>query len=275
MEIARWNGHIFEVSSEVVRGFTGLSITGSTETEDTESGGQKYVSRKNGKPKQITLTAILNAQFGCDVKAEAMAFVEEATASEKDYFYIGGKKLMECSLMLVQADVSEVAIAPGGTWVRANVKLTLKQCSKNDGSANGSGSGSGGSGTMNKTSVKQESPKISGLGDLLKSTSKVLESVIKNTENLINGKYNNLWDATLKVEGDSTKSEVNKKIQEAEAAKEKVFASRWVTDNARKESQAAEAKKTTTNSGTTNSPTNPTLHKKIIPAGTLVNKVMR
>ena len=37
MEIARWNGHIFEVSSEVVRGFTGLSITGSTETEDTES----------------------------------------------------------------------------------------------------------------------------------------------------------------------------------------------------------------------------------------------
>lgn len=268
MEIARWNGHIFEVSSEVVRGFTGLSITGSTETEDTESGGQKYVSRKNGKPKQITLTAILNAQFGCDVKAEAMAFVEEATASEKDYFYIGGKKLMECSLMLVQADVSEVAIAPGGTWVRANVKLTLKQCSKNDGSANGSGNG-----TTNKTSVKQENPKVSGLGDSLKSTSKVLESVIKNTENLINGKYNNLWDATLKVEGESTKSEVDRKIQEAEAAKEKVFASRWVTDNARKESQAAEAKKNM--NATTDSPTNPTLHKKVIPAGTLVNKVMR
>lgn len=268
MEIARWNGHIFEVSSEVVRGFTGLSITGSTETEDTESGGQKYVSRKNGKPKQITLTAVLNAQFGCDVKAEAMAFVDEATASEKDYFYIGGKKLMECSLMLVQADVSEVSIAPGGTWVRADVKLTLKQCSKNDGSANGSGSGGG---TINKTSVKQENPKIPGIGDSLKSTSKVLESVIKNTENLINGKYNNFWDATLKVEGVMTKSEVDRKIQEAEAAKEKVFASRWVTDNARKESQAAEAKKTTTNSGTTT----PTLHQKVIPAGTLANKVMR
>ena len=68
-----------------------------------------------------------------------------------------------------------------------------------------------------------------------------------------------------------TKSEVDRKIQEAEAAKEKVFASRWVTDNARKESQAAEAKKTTTNSGTTT----PTLHQKLIPAGTLANKVMR
>lgn len=255
MEIARWNGHIFEVSSEVVRGFTGLSITGSTETEDKESGGQKYVSRKNGKPKQITLTAILNAQFGCDVKAEAMAFVEEATASEKDYFYIGGKKLMECSLMLVQADVSEVAIAPGGTWVRANVKLTLKQCTKNDGSASGSGSGA-----TNKTSVKQENPKISGIGEF----GRVFESAVKNAEGIINKNSNGLMDATLKIAG----------TKEASSLVElKVLAPGITVDKARYESRLDEAKKNM--NAATNSPTNPTLHKKVIPAGTLANKVMR
>lgn len=253
MEIARWNGHIFEVSSEVVRGFTGLSITGSTETEDTESGGQKYVSRKNGKPKQITLTAVLNAQFGCSVKAEAMAFVDEATASEKDYFYIGGKKLMECSLMLVQADVSEVAIAPGGTWVRADVKLTLKQCSKNDGSANGSG-------TINKTSVKQENPKISGIGEF----GRVFESVAKNTEDIINKNFNGLMDATLKIAG----------RKEASSLVElKVLAPGITVEKARYESRIDEAKRNM--NAAKNSPTTPTLHQKVIPAGTLANKVMR
>lgn len=253
MEIARWNGHIFEVSSEVVRGFTGLSITGSTETEDTENGGQKYVSRKNGKPKQITLTAILNAQFGCSVKAEAMAFVDEATASEKDYFYIGGKKLMECSLMLVQADVSEVAIAPGGTWVRADVKLTLKQCSKNDSSANGSG-------TINKTSVKQESPKISGIGEF----GRVFESVVKNAGDIINKNSNGLMDATLKIAG----------RKEASSLVElKVLAPGITVDKARYESRLDEAKRNM--NAATNGPTTPTLHKKVIPAGTLANKVMR
>lgn len=257
MEIARWNGHIFEVSSEVVRGFTGLSITGSTETEDTESGGQKYVSRKNGKPKQITLTAVLNAQFGCSVKAEAMAFVDEATASQKDYFYIGGKKLMECSLMLVQADVSEVAIAPGGTWVRADVKLTLKQCSKNDGSANGSGSGSG---TINKTSVKQENPKISGIGEF----GRVFESVVKNAEDITNKNSNGLMAATLKIAG----------TKEASSLVElKVLAPGITVEKARYESRLDEAKKNM--NAATNGPTTPTLHKKVIPAGTLVNKVMR
>lgn len=242
MEIARWNGHIFEVSSEVVRGFTGLAITGSTETEDTESGGQKYVSRKNGKPKQITLTAVLNAQFGCDVKAEAMAFVDEATASEKDYFYIGGKKLMECSLMLVQADVSEVAIAPGGTWVRANVKLTLKQCTKNDGSASSSGSGG-----MNKTSVKQEAPKISGIGGF----GNVLESVIKNTENILNENYNGLMDATRRVLDEKNKAAA-KNGEAANRTEQKVLAPGITVDKARYESRLDDAKKrleTKTNNG--------------------------
>lgn len=158
-EIARWNGHKFEVSSNVIRSFTGLSIKGSSETKDKGSSNQKYVERKNGKPKEISLTANLHTQLGCDVKSEAMAFVDEATAGKKDYFYIGSKKLMTCSMMLTEASVDEIGITNSGAWTKADVKLTFKQCSKNDSSTSTSGSGGGGSGgktnkTSNKTSTK-------------------------------------------------------------------------------------------------------------------------
>lgn len=158
-EIARWNGHKFEVTPNVIRSFTGLNIKGSSKTEDKESGGQGYVSRKQGQPKEISLTAHLSAQLGCDVQTEAMSFVNQATSGSEDYFYIGSKKLLTCSLMLTEASVSEIGITNGGKWVKADVKLTFKQCSKNDGSTGGSsgGGGGGGSGGSNKTSVKKKS----------------------------------------------------------------------------------------------------------------------
>ncbi len=142
-EIARWNGHKFEVSSNVIRSFTGLSIKGSSETKDKKSSNQKYVERKNGKPKEISLTANLHTQLGCDVKSEAMAFVDEATAGKKDYFYIGSKKLMTCSMMLTEASVDEIGITNSGAWTKADVKLTFKQCSKNDSDTSSSGGGGG------------------------------------------------------------------------------------------------------------------------------------
>ena len=154
-EIARWNGHKFEVSSNVIRSFTGLSIKGSSETKDKESSNQKYVERKNGKPKEISLTVNLHSQLGCDVKNEAMAFVDEATAGKKDYFYIGSKKLMTCSMMLTEASIDEIGITNSGAWTRADVKLTFKQCSKNDSGTSTSGGGGGSSGgKTNKTSNK-------------------------------------------------------------------------------------------------------------------------
>lgn len=130
-EIARWNGHKFEVGSGLIRGFTGLSIKGSSETEDKTSDKQKYVSRKNGKPNEITLTAILNAATGCDVQKEAMDFVNEARAGNKDYFYVATKKLCTCQVMLTEATVKEIAMTNKGVWTRAEVTLTLKQCDKN------------------------------------------------------------------------------------------------------------------------------------------------
>ena len=161
-EIAFWNGHLFTVSPKLIRGFTGLTIKGSSETEDKTSDGQKYVSRKNSNPAEIALTAELNALTGCDVKNEALKFVDEARSGAKDYFYMGGKKLITCQLMLTEASVSETTIAPNGTWIGCKVKLTMKQCAKYDGSGGSSSSSSssgssGGSSGSKKSSTKKTS----------------------------------------------------------------------------------------------------------------------
>lgn len=91
-EIASWNGHSFTVSPKLIRGFTGLTIKGSSETEDKTSGGQKYVSRKNSNPSEITLTAELNALTGCDVKNEALKFVDECAVGREELLLHGRQK---------------------------------------------------------------------------------------------------------------------------------------------------------------------------------------
>lgn len=159
-EIASWNGHSFTVSPKLIRGFTGLTIKGSSETEDKTSDGQKYVSRKNSNPSEITLTAELNALTGCDVKNEALKFVDEARSGAKNYFYMGGKKLITCQLMLTEASVSETTIATNGTWISCKVKLTMKQCAKYDGTGSSSSSSSGSSSSSSgskKSSTKKTS----------------------------------------------------------------------------------------------------------------------
>lgn len=190
-EIARWNGHKFEVTPSVIRSFTGLNIKGSSKTEDKESGGQGYVSRKQGQPKEISLTAHLSAQLGCDVQTEAMSFVNQATSGSKDYFYIGSKKLLTCSLMLTEASVSEIGITNGGKWVKADVKLTFKQCSKNDDSTGGS-SGGGGS---NKTSVKKKSTTTTKKT----TTTNVLQKVADGIKTAATTVVNKVKDTVTKV----------------------------------------------------------------------------
>ena len=155
-EIASWNGHSFTVSPKLIRGFTGLTIKGSSETEDKTSDGQKYVSRKNSNPSEITLTAELNALTGCDVKNEALKFVDEARSGAKNYFYMGGKKLITCQLMLTEASVSETTIAPNGTWISCKVKLTMKQCAKYDGTGSSSSSSSSSSGSSGSSSSSKK-----------------------------------------------------------------------------------------------------------------------
>lgn len=176
-EVGRWNNHKFKVSSKIIRGFNDLQIKGSSETEDMEKDKDVYVKRKNGQPVEVSMTVYLNAMTGCDVRKESIAFVREAKAGAADYFYIGGKKLIQTKLLLTSANVKEVQIAPGAKWVRADVQLTFKQTGKggkavnsdkSSGSSSGGGGGSGGSGgggggsaglpSSAKTSVRTASP---------------------------------------------------------------------------------------------------------------------
>lgn len=166
-EVGKWNSHTFVVSPNVIRSFTGLTIKGSSETEDKETGGQKYVSRKSGKPAEISLTVLLSALTGNDVRNEALAFVDEARRGSQGYFYVGGKKLVTCQLMLTDASISETQIASNGVWVGCKVQLTFKQSGKYDGESGGSSSGGGSSGSSSggskKTSVKKKTTTSSGI----------------------------------------------------------------------------------------------------------------
>ena len=207
-ELARWNGHKFEVSGSLMRSFTDFSVKGASSTEEKVSSKQGYVHRKNGSPLEVSLTAQLYAQFGCDVRAESMKFVEEARAGAVDYFYAGGKKLTSCKLMLTGADVTEVEMTATGIWVHAQVKLTLKQSSKNDGSTpssssgGGSGSSSSGSSGSNKASVKKSSPssssKTSSAG---KSTTSAIVMVANQLAKTGYGAKTATQVATVKAKG--------------------------------------------------------------------------
>lgn len=157
-EIGRWNGHRFEVSTNLVRGFTGLTIKGSSETEDKDAGGEMYASRKNGKPKEVKLEILLASYLGCDVRTEAIQFVDEATSGRTGYFYVGNKKLVTCQMMLTEASVKDVKIVGNGTWTSAVVSLTMKQCSKNDVAGTAPGVPTSGGGSSQRVSVNTTPP---------------------------------------------------------------------------------------------------------------------
>lgn len=185
-EIGSWKGHTFTVSPTLIRSFSGLTIKGSSETEDKTGSGQKYVSRKNGNPSEISLTVELNALTGCNVKDEALKFVNQAHNGAKDYFYLGGKKLVACQLMLVEASVTETAIAANGTWTSCKVKLVMKQCAKYDGTGSDGGSGGGGSGGGNgssggskKTSTKKSTSLVSKVVDTAKKVATAVKTAVK------------------------------------------------------------------------------------------------
>lgn len=151
-----WHGFNFEVSPSVVRGFTGLTIKGGSETEDKVSEKQKYVERKNSSVTEISMSVGLNTYLGCNVRDEAIAFIDTAMEGASNYFYVGGKKLVCYKLMLTQAEIAETMIAPNGTWVSCRVNLTFRQCEKNGNlppvSSGGSGE-KGGTSTSKKKTV--------------------------------------------------------------------------------------------------------------------------
>lgn len=231
-EIGSWNGHSFTVSPTLIRGFTGLTIKGSSETEDKTSNSQKYVSRKNSKPSEITLTVELNAMTGCDVKNEALKFVDEARCGANNYFYLSGKKLISCKLMLTEASISETVIAPNCTWVSCKVKLTMKQCAKYDGTASSSSSGnssSSSSSSSKSTSSKKTSKKTSGIKTMVSKAAAFVAgakvaanaTAISNTRNA-KSKITKVVNAVNKAKAASALSKVKSVAKKIVSGKTKV-----------------------------------------------------
>ena len=144
--MANWNGHTFVVSPGLIRSFTDLNIKGSCETTTKNTDKQKYVEHKYGEIPEVNITVPLNALTGVtNVYAEAMEYVREAQEGACAYFYLGSSKLIPAQMMLVNAEITEVATMPGkgDQWISCDVKLKFLQGSDSDGSAYGSGGGNG------------------------------------------------------------------------------------------------------------------------------------
>lgn len=162
---ARWNGHIFEVSPNVIRSFKGLEISGACDTGTKDQsfkmtvpaldkkGNKQYdkkgnlktkkVTKKNKittykttKPIEISFSAMLHSMTGCDVRNEAMMFINDAESGEKDYLYIGGHKIASCEFMITKASVAEINISNNGWWMSAVVQITMSQAGTFDQTTN-------------------------------------------------------------------------------------------------------------------------------------------
>lgn len=161
-QIVKWNDITFSLGGSSILGIEGIGITGSCETEDSTVDGEKFVKRKNGKPYEIEMTALLDARLGIDVQSMATKMTEAARCSASGYFYTGSAKLFPCSFMMISAAIGEIILNPNGKWIGCKVKLKLKQSTKFDGntsSAAAPSSGGGGSSGSSSSSSKKTSTK--------------------------------------------------------------------------------------------------------------------
>lgn len=160
--VASWNSCTFQISESDAAMINNIKLRGECEIEEKTENGQTIVEMKNRKPAQITMTAVLHASFGVDVREWATRLVEEAQKGGSDYFYMGGKKVFPFKLMLTNAETEEVLTSPSGAWIRTNVNMTLKQCSVNENvpepTPPASAGDSGGHTAPKKKSVKTSPP---------------------------------------------------------------------------------------------------------------------
>jgi len=179
-EIGRWNNLKFEVSPSVIRSFNDLQIKVGSNTDTVDDNGQQYTKRKNWKPIEISLTVQLHAGLGYDVQSEANAFIQAAlTGGVTNYFYVGSRKLVACPLMLTEATVSRVEISAGGTWIQADVALTLNQASLLDGTKTASASSSGSSGSNYSGSKKLTAATVSAVTAAVAGVNAIIKSAKK------------------------------------------------------------------------------------------------
>lgn len=146
-DLISWGDNRFFATASHVRSFKGLQINTSCATEDEENGGDKYVKKKNNGGYEVKFTAILDKRLGeSDVRKVALHLAEVARTGAKNYIYCSGSKLFTPQMMGTGASIKNIVTAPNGTWISCEVDLTLKQCSKGDGSTGPSSGGGGGGG---------------------------------------------------------------------------------------------------------------------------------
>lgn len=161
-DLISWGGSRFFVTPTFVRSYKNLQISASCDTEDEESGGEKYARKKNDGAYKFNLTAILDKRLGeADVRTEALRLAESARTGTKDYVYNCGSKLFTPQMMGADATIKNIVCTPGGEWISCEVDITLKQCSKNDGTTGGSSSTGSGGGSGRYYKVQ-----ISGMSEL-------------------------------------------------------------------------------------------------------------
>ena len=158
-EMIKWSGNanvIFHMKADEIRGFRDLSISAKPETENKTADGETYIKKKNKGNIEISLTAILSASLGTDVRKVARAMVNAARAGKSGYFYMSGEKLFTCKFMATSAEISNIRLTRAGTWLYAEVAFTLQQCSKyGSGSSSSSSSGSSSSGSSSGSSSSE------------------------------------------------------------------------------------------------------------------------
>lgn len=168
--IARWGDIKFQVTKKEAVLFENLKFSAGTETENKVTNGQQYVTRKNGKAAEMSLTIYFSAAMGINVKGEVKRLMAAAQQSKQAYFYLKGAKLFGFKLMLVNADTEETIIAPSGRMISAKVNVSFKQCdsaklTKTKKSSSKKAGGSAGKDKMqNKSSVKNTTPAKSSGG---------------------------------------------------------------------------------------------------------------
>lgn len=146
-DLISWGNHRFFATPGHVRSYKSLQIATTCNTEDEENGGTKYVKKKNDGGYEMKFTAILDQRLGeTDVRAAAMALAEDARTGAVGYVYNCGSKLFTPQMMGTGATIKNIVTTPSGIWISCEVDMTLKQCSKGDGSTGSSSGGGGGGG---------------------------------------------------------------------------------------------------------------------------------
>lgn len=203
-----WGDFSFHVESGSIISVKdiGLSVSIETKEETAKKTKEKYVSKKNRNPAEITMTGIFNKLLGVDdVRAKSWELMNIIRLGRKGYLYMGDSKLIAPMVMGTNAKTNKIEINPDGSWQYCEVSITFKQCGKYGDNASGkkkkrksTRSGS------KKTSKKKGKGKIkdnknthfADHGELIKLTqgiNKSAKAASANVKNKAKNTKNKIW----------------------------------------------------------------------------------